>query len=134
MLSRLWFCFCHKSFFLSIWYAQLPSNKVATVRTVLLSMTNSALSCFVHEELMCKSLSVEKCLLSLNLDQLHKLMKEESKRNNGGTLQQFGPVFSKKERKLRHKSKFTYEYVARCFSKVRLSLAFYLPSKPCLFS
>ena len=71
-------------------------------------MTNSALS-FVHEELMCKSLSVEKCLLSLNHDQLHKLMKEESKRNNDGTLKQFGPVFSKKERKLRHKSKFTYD-------------------------
>ena len=30
------------------------------MRTGLLSMTNSALSCFIHEELMGKSLSVEK--------------------------------------------------------------------------
>ena len=82
---------------------------------------------------MCKSSSVEKYLLSVNEDQLAKLTKEKNKRNNGGTLKQFGPVFSKKERKLRHKSKFTYEYVARCFSNVRLSLAFYLPSKNLLF-
>ena len=72
IVSRVRFCSCHKPFFLLVWYPQLPSNKVTTafpltspvwdqgVRTGLLSMTNSALSCFIHEELMCKSLSVKK--------------------------------------------------------------------------
>ena len=72
IVSRVRFCSCHKSFFLLVWYPQLPSNKVTTafpltspvgdqgVRTGLLSMTNRAFSCFIHEELMCTSLSVKK--------------------------------------------------------------------------
>ena len=85
---------------------------VPQVRIGLLSMTNSALSCFIHKKLMCKSSSVKKCFLPVNRDR-PKLTKKKSKRKNGGTLKQLEPVFFfffKKEQKSRYKSNF------QCFS------------------
>ena len=52
-------------------------------------------------------------LLSVNHEQLLMQISRSRKRNNGGTLKEFGPVFFlKKERKSRYKSNF--QYVSLC--------------------
>ena len=147
IVSRVRFGFGHLSFFLSVWYPQLISNKFATTSqwmspvwrqgalwgfqaTVSLvrtgcyrSMTNTVI--IVHE----------KCLQWVNHDRLPKLWtKEKSKRNNMEHWSYLRlPVSLKKGEKSRYKSnfrashfadKFVFEYVARCFSKVRFGLAF----------
>ena len=52
-------------------------------------------------------------LLSVNHEQLLMQISRSRKRNNGGTLTEFGPVFFlKKERKSKYKSNF--QYVSLC--------------------
>ena len=74
-------------------------------------------------------------LLSVNHEQLLMQISRSRERNNGGTLKEFGPVFfflKKSENQdtraifstCHFADKFTYEYVARCFSNGRFSLAF----------
>ena len=77
--APLQLCFCHKSFFLLVWYPRLPSNEVATT----LQLTDF-FARFGRQEM----------ILARNIDCRSK------------TLKQFGPVASKYERKSRYKSIF----------------------------
>ena len=73
-------------------------------------------------------------LLSVNHEQLLMQISRSRKRNNGGTLKELGQCFFLKKSEnqdtraifstCHFADKFTYEYVARCFSSVRFSLAF----------
>ena len=85
IVSRLWFCFCHKkSFFVSVWYLKLASHDVSTISS---NWRHSVwLGAFSGFQSFCIRFGDQEVIPARNINWRSIFQK---------TLKQFGPVASK---------------------------------------
>ena len=69
-----------------------------------------ALSCFIHERLICENLLAES---RANHGQLLLQISRSRKCKNSGTLKQFGPIFSKKRAKIKIQEQFSVRFTSQ---------------------